>query len=867
MKLLRKTPTHNANEITTISKTTDEEEEEEKEGADARMLTPTTTKTTKTDFRTKQNMSMRDTIIRGELEASDLRVQQNQYSKWFNTATTNNNSVTEHEDPHRYHDDSFVVATRISNPEFPKSSFASFSENENVVARRRRQQEQEQEQLRRRQKNMYYIETEPTREKRRESFEPQHLEDIQGTLPSQNGIAPHMVCRCDEASQYVIIKPDEKGKWEGEGGMKQYATRCPVHFPFAWTWKGDVHTGPLKGEAWMSAARLRDQRAKVVEFETKELERRRLKLRNIYDEENKHHPMSYTNSSKSSSNNNDDFANEGKVVVAEVEGGKNSLEVVEASMFSKVVNALESFGHNLFGDVDDDLKDDEDAGRYDFKKNNKNAMIVEDVKYKKEFAQFARDERALNFLDRSSTKKNPSGVGSSKEWVGKSQDSVKFAYTEGEPGYVVYETNFNYYIITHDASLSNWIYAKLDRTNSQMKVQEGGRKMTEFQINAFMKDVIKTEGNMKKLSSGAGLVIFIEFAEQDDGLTVDSIEVESEMTNPEHIIFRDEMKFRDKMRRSREFNLNYLHIERVYPDTWGANGAQFGVKNDYVVFSGVDCVRIPSKENAENAALVNMHRTSDASDFAEDARLKAKDREDSFKSRLVLTGGEIIERKSGSGSNQKWIFKGGRRLRKIANSKPLPPPSYANKEFRSGDGSVLLNSKKPDPPPSESIEIFLGSLEQSLFGKEIVNELVVISDDDGDSILPSSSLVEWEGAPIGCRILPDFAAHSYIRPGHVRRLKRMNLQIYRTKLLSETESIANFFVPLLETILKVAYNDPLVVDEVGEGQQQQQRQQHQHTDFIQKLLYSSDSRIPPGTRLVKLRFRNYSRHQGQPRRV
>ena len=33
----------------------------------------------------------------------------------------------------------------------------------------------------------------------------------------------------------------------------------------------DVNTGPMKGETWMSAARMRDQRAKEVEWETLEL--------------------------------------------------------------------------------------------------------------------------------------------------------------------------------------------------------------------------------------------------------------------------------------------------------------------------------------------------------------------------------------------------------------------------------------------------------------------------------------------------------------------------------------------------------------------------------------------------------------------
>ena len=104
-------------------------------------------------------------------------------------------------------------------------------------------------------------------------------------------------------------------------------------------------------------------------------------------------------------------------------------------------------------------------------------------------------------------------------------------------------------------------------------------------MNAFFREVRKNEGTVTKLSAGAGLVVFIEFAGQEEGLTVDSVEVEDASKNPEGIILRDELKFREKMRRMQEFNLNYLHIERVYPDKWGANGAQFGVKKDYVVFS------------------------------------------------------------------------------------------------------------------------------------------------------------------------------------------------------------------------------------------------------------------------------------------
>ena len=83
----------------------------------------------------------------------------------------------------------------------------------------------------------------------------------------------------------------------------------------------------------------------------------------------------------------------------------------------------------------------------------------------------------------------------------------------------------------------------------------------------------------------------------------------------------------------------------------------------------------------------------------------------------------------------------------------------------------------------------LGSLEQSLLGKRIVNELL---EED-------NQLSFWEG--IGrYSDLPDFTAHSYIKPGDVRKVKRMNMQIYRMKLLSETESVANFFVPLRDGV-------------------------------------------------------------------
>jgi len=753
-------------------------------------------------------------------------------------------------------DETFVVATRASNPKFPASAFSQFSENENIVQNTRRTTTTTTTTTTKTNKQVYFS-------------PPQNLEDIQGTLPSQSGIASHMVCRCDEASQYVTINPDARGKWEGEGGRKQYAQRCPVHFPFAWTWKVDVNTGPMKGEAWMSAARMRDQRAKEVTWEVRELERRRLALKSIYDEENKHHPMNYEmqtekkRDEKEHSEDAPDKWKDEKNVDRERTSVSNSTTST-TNMFARVVDVLESIGHNVFGEDDDEEYNGEDDDDEVRRRRQNDQTIVRDVRNAREFAQFIRDEGALKYLSSSSASssprkisakviKNPNGIAdraTKERLLDASKNSVQFSRLEGEPGYVVYETNFNYYVVTHDASLSNWIYAKLDRTSSRMRIEEGRRKRTETEMNAFLQEVKKNEGAVVKLSAGAGLVVFIEFAGQEEGLTIDPVEVEDVLRNPEGTILRDELKFREKMRRMQEFNLNYLHIERVYPDKWGANGAQFGVKKDCVVFSGADCVRVPSKANAERAALMNMHRTVEAAAFAEESRLKAKDREEAFKARLLINGGEVLNRGSGSGSNQKWVYRNGRKLKKIANAKPKPPPLYGNKDFR-GNG-LIVDSKSPSSSNSVTNKL-LGSLEQSLFGKRVADKL--FEDDD--------ELSSWEGTPVGVRILPDFVAHSYIKPGDVRNVKRLNMQIYRTKLLSETESIANFFVPLLETVLNAVSPRFLKRDALDDDDDYVDEDK---IDIVQKYLYS-DSRIPLGTRLVKLRFRCYSRHEGEPRRV
>ena len=104
------------------------------------------------------------------------------------------------------------------------------------------------------------------------------------------------------------------------------------------------------------------------------------------------------------------------------------------------------------------------------------------------------------------------------------------------------------------------------------------------------------------------------------------------------------------------------------------------------------------------------------------------------------------------------------------------------------------------------------------------------------------------------------------------------MQIYRTKLLSETESIANFFVPLLETVLKAVSprflkmnnnNDEYVKKDANADENTAEAVEYldeDEIDIVQKYLYS-DSRIPLGTRLVKLRFRSYSRHESDPIRV
>jgi len=82
--------------------------------------------------------------------------------------------------------------------------------------------------------------------------------------------------------------------------------------------------------------------------------------------------------------------------------------------------------------------------------------------------------------------------------------------------------------------------------------------------------------------------------------------------------------------------------------------------------------------------------------------------------------------------------------------------------------------------------------------------------------------------------------------------------------LSETESIANFFVPLLETVLNAVSPRFLKRDALDDDDDDYVDEDK--IDIVQKYLYS-DLRIPLGTRLVKLRFRSYSRHEGEPRRV
>ena len=56
-----------------------------------------------------------------------------------------------------------------------------------------------------------------------------------------------------------------------------------------------------------------------------------------------------------------------------------------------------------------------------------------------------------------------------------------------------------------------------------MRIEEGGRKRTEAEMNAFLREVKRNEGTVMKVSAGVGLVVFIEFTEQEEGLTVDSV--------------------------------------------------------------------------------------------------------------------------------------------------------------------------------------------------------------------------------------------------------------------------------------------------------------------------------------------------------
>ena len=157
----------------------------------------------------------------------------------------------------------------------------------------------------------------------------------------------------------------ESGKAKAGGNSTPRGVRFTS--PFAWTWKGDVNTGPMKGEAWMSAARMRDQRAKEVAWEARELERRRLALRSIYDRENKHHPMNYELKTETNEGYGEEDFEKWK--------DKKHMQREKPTMFTRVVGHVGINRSQSFGDDDDDeyYDDDDDEGRTRRRNNEKDS--------------------------------------------------------------------------------------------------------------------------------------------------------------------------------------------------------------------------------------------------------------------------------------------------------------------------------------------------------------------------------------------------------------------------------------------------------------------------------------------------------------
>ena len=68
-------------------------------------------------------------------------------------------------------------------------------------------------------------------------------------------------------------------------------------------------------------------------------------------------------------------------------------------MFTRMVNTLESIGHNIFGEDDNEYYDNDEETR---RQRRNDEMVVRDVQNAREFAQFIRDEGALKYLSSSS---------------------------------------------------------------------------------------------------------------------------------------------------------------------------------------------------------------------------------------------------------------------------------------------------------------------------------------------------------------------------------------------------------------------------------------------------------------------------------
>ena len=71
---------------------------------------------------------------------------------------------------------------------------------------------------------------------------------------------------------------------------------------------------------------------------------------------------------------------------------KVPLVLPSITMFTRMVNTLESIGHNIFGEDDNEYYDNDEETR---RQRRNDEMVVRDVQNAREFAQFIRDEGAL----------------------------------------------------------------------------------------------------------------------------------------------------------------------------------------------------------------------------------------------------------------------------------------------------------------------------------------------------------------------------------------------------------------------------------------------------------------------------------------